>query len=87
MLNDIEINASGLIQIEAFDKNLGDKSEGENHYLSEEEIEQGMNEFEKFKSQDKKIIKRTEAKNKLESSVFGLKNKFYDKKDEMILIV
>ena len=40
-----------------------------------------MDEFRRFGAEDAELLKRTEAKNRLESSVLGLKSKLYDKKD------
>jgi len=84
-----EMDANGILQVEAYEKSIGDGHKQsltitrDSHNLSEDEINRIVAEFEKFAADDEEILKRTEAKNKLESSVFGLKSKLYDKKDEM----
>eukprot|EP00487_Bulimina_marginata_P006551 TRINITY_DN2622_c0_g1_i2.p1 TRINITY_DN2622_c0_g1~~TRINITY_DN2622_c0_g1_i2.p1 ORF type:complete len:147 (+),score=14.45 TRINITY_DN2622_c0_g1_i2:478-918(+) len=76
-----EMDANGLLQIEAYESSTADANkksitiQRDDHNLSEEEIDDIIGEFEKFEAEDDQILKRTEAKNKLEASVFGLKSK------------
>ena len=82
-----EIDVNGLLDVEAFDKSSGNKEsltikkDGLN--LDEETIRMMMEEALKREEEDKLMIERINAKNNFESSVYGLKNKLYDKKDEM----
>jgi len=85
-----EIDANGLLQVEAYEKSMGDGNKesliikrDDHQNLSDDEIEDILSQFDKFAADDQQIIKRTEAKNKLESSVFALKNKLRDKQNEM----
>ena len=82
-----EIDVNGLLNVEAFDKSTGNKKsleikkDGLN--LDEETIRMMMEEAKEREEDDKKILKRTNAKNQFESSVYSLKNKVYDKKEEL----
>ena len=82
-----EIDVNGLLNVEAFDeasgnkKSLEIKKDGLN--LDEETIRMMMEEAKEREEEDKKILKRTNAKNQFESSIYSLKNKVYDKKEEL----
>merc|ERR1712125_143106 len=77
-----EVDAHGISQVSAEDKGTG-KSEkititAEKGRLSDEEINQLVEETEKFAEENKKIKERIEARNGMESYVYNLKNQLED---------
>eukprot|EP00486_Rosalina_sp_Unknown_P008153 CAMPEP_0201591540 /NCGR_PEP_ID=MMETSP0190_2-20130828/189685_1 /ASSEMBLY_ACC=CAM_ASM_000263 /TAXON_ID=37353 /ORGANISM="Rosalina sp." /LENGTH=454 /DNA_ID=CAMNT_0048049919 /DNA_START=1094 /DNA_END=2458 /DNA_ORIENTATION=+ len=82
-----EIDVNGLLNVEAFEKSTGNKQsltikkDGLN--LDEETIRMMMEEAMKREEEDKILLQRVNAKNQFEGSVYSLKNKLYDKKDEL----
>eukprot|EP01083_Nonionella_stella_P006956 20117_1 len=84
-----EIDENGLLQVEAYEMSMGSANKKsisikrEDHNLRQEEIDEIIDEFERFEAEDNEFIKRTQSKTHLESSVFGLKSKLYDKRDQM----
>jgi L1 cell adhesion molecule like protein len=73
-----EVDANGILQVSAAEKSTG-KSEkititNSSNKLSKEDIEKMVKEAEKFKSEDDAIVKRVEAKNKLESYIYNIKS-------------
>jgi len=73
-----EVDANGILQVSAAEKSTG-KSEkititNSSNKLSKEDIEKMVQEAEKFKSEDEAIVKRVEAKNKLESYIYNIKS-------------
>jgi L1 cell adhesion molecule like protein len=73
-----EVDANGILQVSAAEKSTG-KSEkititNSSNKLSKEDIEKMVKEAEKFKSEDEAIVKRVEAKNKLESYIYNIKS-------------
>jgi len=72
-----EVDANGILQVSAVEKSTG-KSEkititNSSKKLSKEEIEKMVQEAEKFKSEDDLVVKRVEAKNKLEGYIYNVK--------------
>jgi len=83
-----EIDANGLLQVEAHDKAGGNRealtiTREDHHAMSQEEIDRIVADFEQFAADDELLVQRTAAMNRFESSVFGAKSKLYDKKHEM----
>merc|ERR1712130_65052 len=83
----------GLLQVEAFEKLMGDGTKKsltitrKNQNIAKDELERIIDEFKQFEADDLELIKRNTARNNLESSVFALKQKIYDKeKQEMKLM-
>lgn len=73
-----EVDANGILQVSAIEKSTG-KSEkititNASNKLSKEEIEKMVQEAEKFKADDDIVVKRVEAKNKLEGYVYNIKS-------------
>jgi L1 cell adhesion molecule like protein len=73
-----EVDANGILQVSAVEKSTG-KSEkititNSSNKLSKEEIEQMVKNAEKFKEEDELIVKRVEAKNKLEGYVYNIRS-------------
>lgn len=73
-----EVDANGILQVSAAEKSTG-KSEkititNSSNKLSKEDIEKMVQEAEKFKEEDDVIVKRVEAKNKLESYIYNIKS-------------
>ena len=79
-----DVDANGILNVSANDKGTG-KSEtititNDKGRLSAEEIEQMVNDAEKFKDEDEKIRQRIESKNKLEGYMYQMKNTTEDEK-------
>lgn len=73
-----EVDANGILQVSAIEKSTG-KSEkititNASNKLSKEDIEKMVQEAEKFKADDDIVVKRVEAKNKLEGYVYNIKS-------------
>ena len=73
-----EVDANGILQVSAVEKSTG-KSEkititNSSNKLSKEDIERMVNEAEKFKEEDDLVVKRVEAKNKLEGYVYNVRS-------------
>jgi heat shock protein 1/8 len=73
-----EVDANGILQVSAVEKSTG-KSEkititNSSNKLNKDDIEKMVKEAEKFKEEDEKIVKRVEAKNKLESYVYNVRS-------------
>jgi L1 cell adhesion molecule like protein len=73
-----EVDANGILQVSAVEKSTG-KSEkititNASNKLSKDDIEKMLKEAEKFKEEDEMVVKRMEAKNKLEGYVYNVKN-------------
>jgi L1 cell adhesion molecule like protein len=73
-----EVDANGILQVSAVEKSTG-KSEkitisNSSNKLNKEDIEKMVKEAEKFKEEDEKIVKRVEAKNKLEGYVYNVRS-------------
>lgn len=73
-----DVDANGILNVSAVEKSSG-KSEkititNDSNRLSQEDIDRMINEAEKFKEADDKVKEKVEAKNKLESYLFGIQN-------------
>jgi len=77
-----EIDVNGMLKVSAIDKGTG-KSESitinkDKSRLSEEEIERMVQEAEKYADEDNALRENIEAKNQLESYLYGLKSQVSD---------
>ncbi len=77
-----EVDANGILQVSAEDKGTGKAEKititADKGRLSEEEIERMVREAEQFAEEDKKTKDRVDARNGLESYLYGLKNQIND---------
>jgi len=73
-----EIDANGILKVSAEDKGSGSKGgvtiTAEKGRLSEDDIKRMVKEAEQFAEEDRKVRERIEARNHLESYLYGLKN-------------
>ena len=78
-----EIDANGILQVSAEDKGTGNKEKititNDQNRLTPEDIEQMIQDAEKFADEDKKLKERVESRNELESYAYSLKNQINDK--------
>jgi len=78
-----EIDANGILQVSAEDKGTGNKEKititNDQNRLTPEDIEQMINDAERFAEDDKKLKERVDAKNELESYAYSLKTQINDK--------
>jgi len=78
-----EIDANGILQVSAEDKGTGNKEKititNDQNRLTPEDIEQMIQDAEKFADDDKKLKERVESRNELESYAYSLKNQINDK--------
>jgi chaperone protein DnaK len=78
-----EIDANGILQVSAEDKGTGNKEKititNDQNRLTPEDIEQMIQDAEKFADEDKKLKERVETRNELESYAYSLKNQIGDK--------
>jgi heat shock protein 1/8 len=73
-----DVDANGILTVTAQEKSTGKSNKltiqtSGSTALSKEEIEKMVEEAEKFKAEDEAIMKKVEAKNKLEGAVYGMK--------------
>jgi len=77
-----EIDANGILNVEAYDKSGGNRQSititADKGRPSQEEIDEMLKSAEKFAGEDKKMRETVEAKNKLESAAYNLKNELSD---------
>ena len=77
-----EIDANGILQVSAEDKGTGNKEKititNDQNRLTPEDIEQMIQDAEKFADEDKKLKERVETRNELESYAYSLKNQIND---------
>merc|ERR1712072_857175 len=77
-----EIDANGILQVGAEDKGTGKAEKititAEKGRLSQEEIEQMVQEAEEFADEDKKVKERIDSRNALEGYCYNLKNQLED---------
>ena len=77
-----EIDANGILQVSAKDKGTNNENKititNDNNRLSDEEIQQMIDDAEKYAEEDKLVQERTEAKNGLESYAYTLKKQLDD---------
>ena len=73
-----DVDANGILNVSAEDKSTGKKEKititNDKGRLDKDEIEQMVQDAEKFKDDDEKNKQRIESKNKLESYIYGLKD-------------
>jgi len=77
-----EIDANGILNVEAHDKNTGSKESititADKGRPSQEEIDEMLKAAEEFAEEDKRLAETVQAKNQLESTVYNLKNQLED---------
>ncbi len=77
-----EIDANGILQVSAEDKGTGNKEKititNDQNRLTPEDIEQMIQDAERFADEDKKLKERVESRNELESYAYSLKNQIND---------
>ncbi|KAB7497414.1 Heat shock protein cognate 3 [Armadillidium nasatum] len=78
-----EVDANGILQVSAEDKGTGNKEKivitNDQNRLTPEDIDRMIKDAEVFADEDKKLKERVDARNELESYVYGLKNQLSDK--------
>ncbi|XP_059098767.1 endoplasmic reticulum chaperone BiP-like [Tigriopus californicus] len=78
-----EIDANGILQVSAKDKGTNNENKititNDNNRLTEDEIQQMIEDAEKFAEEDKLLKERTDAKNELEQYAYTLKRQIDDK--------
>ncbi len=79
-----DIDANGILNVSAEDKTTGQKNKititNDKGRLSKEEIENMVQEAEKYKSEDEEHKKKVEAKNALENYAYNMRNTVKDEK-------
>ena len=80
-----DVDANGILTVSAQEKSTGKSNKmtiqtSGSTALSKEDIEKMVQEAEKFKAQDEAIMKKVEAKNKLEGAVYGMKQALGEEK-------
>jgi len=82
-----QVDANGLLQVEAVDKGSGKAKNisitAEKGRFSEEEIQQMVDEAEKYAEEDRQLKERIDARNGLESYLYNLKNTLEDNDDRL----
>jgi L1 cell adhesion molecule like protein len=90
-----DIDANGILTVTAVEKSTGKSQkltiQSSGNSLTKEQVEQMVKDSEKYKAEDELIIKKVEAKNKLEGMVYGMKSALDEEKlkssipeDEMV---
>ena len=73
-----DLDANGLLRVSAQDKSTGKKNNVEikdsRGRLSKDDVERMIKESEKYKEKDAEVLRKIEAKNSLETYIYGLKN-------------
>jgi len=72
-----DIDANGILKVSAKEKTTGKENSlviNNKEKMTKEQIDELVRKAEEFKDEDKKIKERIEAKNQLESYLYGLKN-------------
>ena len=80
-----DVDANGILTVTAQEKSTGKSNKltiqtSGSTALSKDEIEKMVQEAEKFKAEDEAIMKKVEAKNKLEGAVYGMKQALGEEK-------
>lgn len=82
-----EIDANGILKVSAEDKGSGSRGgvtiTAEKGRLSEDDIKRMVKEAEQFAEEDRKVRERIDARNNLESYLYGLKNTLDDEGDKI----
>jgi L1 cell adhesion molecule like protein len=79
-----DIDANGILTVSAEEKSTGKsqkltiQTSGNN--LTKEQIDEMIKDAEKFKAEDEALMKKVEAKNKLEGAVYGMKQSLGEEK-------
>jgi len=77
-----EIDANGILNVEAYDKSGGSRESititADKNRPSQDEIDAMLKSAEQFAGEDKKLRETVDAKNKLESAAYNLKNELGD---------
>jgi L1 cell adhesion molecule like protein len=77
-----DVDANGILNVSAVEKSTGKSQQititNQNNHLSKEDIEKMVEEAEKFKQEDEKLRQQVEAKNKLESYCYQVKQTVID---------
>jgi heat shock 70kDa protein 1/2/6/8 len=78
-----DVDANGILSVTACDQSSGNKKDititNDRGRLSQKEIDQAVQEAEKFADEDQKLKEQVAARNQLESSAYSLKNEHGDK--------
>jgi len=73
-----EVDANGILSVSAVEKSTGKEEKititNESNRLSKNDIDRMVEEAEKFKDEDEKMLKRVEARNKLENYCFSVRS-------------
>jgi len=73
-----EVDANGILSVSAVEKSTGKEEKititNESNRLSKDDIDRMVEEAEKFKDEDEKMLKRVEARNKLENYCFSVRS-------------
>jgi L1 cell adhesion molecule like protein len=81
-----ELDANGILSVTALEKSSGSKSEitikNEKGRLSKDEIQQMVDDAQKYAEEDAKNAERVEARNGLEAYVYTVKATYVDGKDD-----
>jgi L1 cell adhesion molecule like protein len=79
-----DIDANGILNVSATDKSTGKSNNititNDKSRLSKEDIDRMVREAEQYSEDDKKVKAKIEARNKLESYIYGLRNNLKDEK-------
>jgi L1 cell adhesion molecule like protein len=80
-----DVDANGILTVSAQEKSTGKSQKltiqtSGSTALSKEDIEKMVAEAEKYKADDEAVMKKVEAKNKLESAVYGMKASLVEEK-------
>ena len=82
-----DVDANGILNVSAAEKSSGKSNKititNDKGRLSREEVDRLVEEAAKHEAEDKAKFEKVEAKNKLESYLYGLRNTFNEKKDTL----
>ncbi|XP_062409442.1 endoplasmic reticulum chaperone BiP-like [Sardina pilchardus] len=80
-----EIDVNGILRVTAIDLGTGNKNKititNDQNRLTPKDIERMVNDAERFADEDKRLKKRVDARNELESYAYSLKNQVGEKKE------
>lgn len=82
-----DVDANGILNVSAAEKSTGKSNKititNDKSRLSREEVDRLVEEAAKHEAEDKAKFEKVEAKNKLESYLYGVRNTFNEKKDSL----